>query len=182
MSVLNVDELRQRVDAGESFEYLPFYGHQPHPRGELTRSCLSQWFDAPFEIGGHKYLTAEHYMMAEKARLFADDVIEQKILEAPTPADAKRLGRKVRGFDAGTWSGHRFDIVVAGNVAKFSSTPALRRFLVETGDRVLVEASPVDRIWGVGLALDDPRVNDPRGWDGLNLLGFALMAARSEVQ
>ncbi len=179
---MTVDSLRSRIDGGESFEYLAFYGHRAHRRNELTRSCMSQWFASPFAIDGMTYQTAEHYMMAEKARLFGDEAFARRIIESASPADAKRLGRQVRGFEADVWSRHRFDIVVAGNIAKFSSTDPLKAFLLETGDKVLVEASPTDRIWGVGLALDAPEVTDPHAWQGLNLLGFALMAARQALR
>jgi ribA/ribD-fused uncharacterized protein len=84
----------------------------------------------------------------------------------------------VRGFDEATWVAHRFDIVVRGNRAKFTQHPTLHEFLQNTAPRVLVEASPVDRIWGIGLAQDDPDAHDPNRWRGLNLLGFALMEVR----
>ncbi|MEU4646849.1 NADAR family protein [Nocardia fluminea] len=79
------------------------------------------------------------------------------------------------------WERARFGIVVAGSVAKFGQNDALRGYLVGTGARVLVEASPVDRIWGIGMAADDPGALDPGRWKGLNLLGFALMRAREEL-
>jgi ribA/ribD-fused uncharacterized protein len=87
----------------------------------------------------------------------------------------------VRGFDEGTWTAARFDIVVAASVAKFGQHPELGAFLLGTANRVLVEASPVDRVWGIGLAADDERAGDPYLWQGLNLLGFALMRAREEL-
>jgi ribA/ribD-fused uncharacterized protein len=68
--------------------------------------------------------------------------------------------------------------VIQGNLAKFSQNPLLERFLLETGTRVLVEAAPRDLIWGIGLGQNDPRAQDPATWQGLNLLGFALMEVR----
>lgn len=94
---------------------------------------------------------------------------------------AKAFGREVRGFDEKAWTEHRLEIVVAGNTAKFSQHEELGRFLVETGDRVLVEASPLDRVWGIGLTADDPRASDPAQWLGLNLLGVALTEVRSKL-
>lgn len=99
-------------------------------------------------------------------------------MAAPSPSAAKKLGRRVRGFDDATWNERRYSIVVRGNVAKFAQHPDLRDFLLGTKNRVLVEASPVDRIWGIGLAEDDERAVDPKQWQGLNLLGFALMKVR----
>lgn len=103
------------------------------------------------------------------------------MLEAPNPGAAKALGRQVRNFDEGVWLQQRFAIVVRGNRAKFSQHAALGKFLAQTAARVLVEASPVDRIWGIGLAQHDERATDPNAWQGLNLLGFALMQVRAEV-
>ncbi|GHC85370.1 hypothetical protein GCM10010349_70990 [Streptomyces flavofungini] len=163
-------------------EYLYFWGHAPRRDGALGASCFSQWWPSPFTADGVAYATAEHWMMARKARLFGDAEAERAALAARTPAEAKRAGRHVRDFDDQVWERERFGIVVEGSVRKFSSDGALRAYLVGTGDRVLVEASPVDRVWGVGLAADDPRIADPAGWRGLNLLGSALMEARERLR
>ncbi len=117
-------------------------------------------------------------MMAEKARLSSDHEFRDRLLLAPVPSAAKKLGRQVRGFDEALWAESRFAIIVRGNLAKFQQHPDLAAFLVATADRVLVEASPTDRIWGIGLAADAPHANDPEKWRGLNLLGFALMGGR----
>lgn len=121
-------------------------------------------------------------MMAEKARLFGDEDARGRILQAPGPNAAKRIGREIRGFDEEGWNGSRFDIVVRGSHAKFGQNPDLRSFLLGTGEQVLVEASPVDPIWGIGLAEDDPNAGHPEQWPGLNLLGFALMEARHRLR
>jgi len=118
-------------------------------------------------------------MMAEKARVFGDSESELRILSAPNPGAAKRFGREVRGFDQRIWDSRRWGIAIAGNLAKFTQNPKLSEFLLGTGRRVLVEASPVDSIWGVGLAVDDEGIENPEQWRGLNLLGFALMEVRS---
>jgi ribA/ribD-fused uncharacterized protein len=94
----------------------------------------------------------------------------------------KALGRGVRGFEELIWRQHRVSIVVEGNYAKFSQSEPLRDFLIGTKHRVLVEASPVDKIWGIGLAGDDPRAENPLEWRGLNLLGFALMDVRERLR
>ncbi|WP_069885782.1 NADAR family protein [Streptomyces luteocolor] len=180
-SVRSVEELVGAARAGERITYLYFWGHTPRRDGTPGPSCLSQWWPSPFTVDGVSYATAEHWMMAGKARLFGDADAERTVLAARTPAEAKNAGRLVRGFDEATWERERFGIVAEGSVHKFTSDPALREFLVGTGRRVLVEASPLDRVWGVGLAADDPRIGDPAKWRGPNLLGFALMEARERV-
>lgn len=177
----DVDALRARAAAGERFDYVCFWGHRPRADGAPSASCFSQWFASPFVVDGTRYATAEHWMMAGKARLFDDDVALAKVLANEDPGAAKAAGRGVRGFDEARWLAHRFDLVVEGNLAKFSQHADLRRFLQSTGDQVLVEASPVDAIWGIGLAAADPRAADPAQWTGLNLLGFALMVVRERL-
>ncbi|MBU6532699.1 NADAR family protein [Streptomyces sp. A108] len=171
-----------RVREGSRIKYLCFWGHRPLPDGRIGPGCLSQWWPSPFTVAGVEYATAEHWMMAGKARLFGDTGAERRVLAAGHPAEAKKAGRLVRGFDEAVWERERLGIVVAGSVHKFASDPALRRFLLDTGGRVLVEASPVDRVWGIGLSADDERARDPERWRGPNLLGFALMAARERLR
>ncbi len=120
-------------------------------------------------------------MMAEKARLFNDEPVLNRILKARSPGEAKKLGRLVKGFNEEKWSEHRFDIVCRANYAKFSQNPKLKQFLINTGTKVLVEASPVDKIWGVGLAATHDHIHNPRLWKGLNLLGYALMVVREPL-
>ena len=175
-----VADLCARFDAGEALEYVFFWGHRPGKNG-VTSSCFSQWYVAPFTVGGQTYPTAEHFMMAEKAALFGDEATRQEVLEATTPGAAKALGRRVQGFEEARWLEQRFPIVVRANEAKFSQNAELSDFLKQTGSRILVEASPVDRIWGIGLAGDDASVHDPHRWQGLNLLGFALMQVRQRL-
>ncbi len=129
----NRDELRRRWAAGEPFVFFLFYGHKPPIEG-VDASCLSQWFERTFEIDGIKYLTAEHWMMAEKARLFNDQPILDEILASPNPRAAKALGRKVRNFDDDVWNEHKFDIVKRGNLVKFQQHDDLKQFLLATAD------------------------------------------------
>lgn len=117
-------------------------------------------------------------MMGSKAMIFGDQDLYDDILANEDPAVAQKLGRRVRGFDQRIWEQRRFDVVVRGNLAKFSQDPSLENVLVETGDAVLVESSPKDEIWGIGLAEGHPDVKNPRRWRGYNLLGFALMRVR----
>ncbi|MDQ8707062.1 NADAR family protein [Streptomyces sp. LHD-70] len=181
-ALTELTELTERIARGERVKFLPFWGHAPRKDGRIGASCLSQWWPAPFEVDGVRYATAEHWMMAAKARLFDDAEAERKAITATSPAAAKKAGRLVRGFDEQLWQRERFSIVVEGSVHKFAAHEDLREFLLGTGKRVLVEASPVDRIWGIGLAADDPRAEDPARWRGTNLLGFALMEARGRLR
>jgi len=177
-----IEQLIHLADSGVVFKYLFFWGHTPDPEGKITKSCFSQWWDSPFEVDGHVFPTAEHYMMAAKARLFGDMETFDRILTASHPKQVKDLGRSVAGFDEAVWLEHRFEIVVAANEAKFRQNPGLSDFLLSTGERVLVEASPVDRIWGIGLASSDIHAGSPKDWNGLNLLGFALMEVRERIR
>ncbi len=177
----DVQALTEALAAGATASFLLFWGHRVPNSGAVTKSCFSQWFEAPFTVEGRRYPTAEHFMMAAKAALFGDDTRRAQILRAPTPGDAKKLGRRVANFDEAAWERERFTTVVAANLAKFSQNPALRAFLLDTGDQVLVEASPVDRVWGIGLAADHPDAAQPTRWPGLNLLGFALMEVRTRL-
>ncbi|MEU6374777.1 NADAR family protein [Streptomyces sp. NPDC046909] len=176
------DTLVRAVRAGARVKYLHFWGHRPRADGQLGSSCLSQWWPSPFEVAGVTYATAEHWMMAGKARLFGDAEAERQAVAARSPAQAKKIGRLVRGFDDAIWERERFGIVVEGSVHKFGSDLGLRAFLLGTGRRVLVEASPVDRVWGIGLAATDEAAADPERWRGPNLLGFALMEARERLR
>jgi ribA/ribD-fused uncharacterized protein len=175
-----LSDLRARFNAGEALKFLFFWGHKKNDQA-ISASCFSQWYEAPFELKGQHYATAEHYMMAEKAALFGDTKIREQILLAPNPGAAKALGRKVHNFDEPAWMKHRFAIVCKANHAKFAQNPPLHRFLANTGSRILVEASPVDAIWGIGLARDDKRAPNPNLWQGQNLLGFALMRVRDDL-
>ncbi|WP_245655206.1 NADAR family protein [Nocardia coubleae] len=177
----SVEELCAAVERGVVPKYLLFWGHRPRGDGTLGSGCLSQWWPAPFSVDGERFATAEHYMMWRKALLFGDFEAAERVLEVAHPAEAKKMGRLVRGFDQSIWEEARFDIVVAGSVAKFGSDAELRSYLVGTAGRVLVEASPMDRVWGIGLSAKDERAGDPTRWRGLNLLGFALMRAREEL-
>lgn len=161
-----------------SIKFLYFWGHQPAKDGSVTKSCFSQWWVSPFEIDGTFYSTAEHWMMACKARMFNDNTTLEKILKAATAPEAKKLGREVQHFDPQIWDKEKYNAVVKGNLAKFSSSKVLKEFLIKTGDQVIVEASPVDSIWGIGLAAEDVNAGNPSKWKGENLLGYALMEVR----
>lgn len=177
-----LEAIRRRFQRGERLKYLCFWGHQASDAYRVGKECLSQWYPAAFQVNGVRFPTTEHFMMHRKAKLFGDDAAAAAALDAASPAAVKAVGRAVRGFEQSKWDAHRFEIVVAGNLAKFSQSVALGDFLVATGERVLVEASPVDRVWGIGMAADDPHIENPLEWRGLNLLGFALMDVRAQLR
>lgn len=177
----SIDKLIHEVESGRAVKYLFFWGHQAQKDGSIGQGCLSQWWPVSFEVDGQVYASAEHFMMAEKARLFGDEAICRQVLMARSPAEAKALGRKIMHFDDAIWNRERFDIVVRGNVAKFSQHDDLKQYLLNTKQRILVEASPVDTIWGIGLSKEASKVQDPSEWRGINLLGFALMEARDRI-
>ncbi|HEY0637411.1 MAG TPA: NADAR family protein [Pseudonocardiaceae bacterium] len=168
--------------AGVPLDLLFFWGHTP--RGGVVAGpwFLSQWWRSEFTVDGVRYGSAEQFMMAGKARLFRDDETLALLLAADDPREVKALGRRVRGFDEATWAAGRFDLVVRGNVAKFAADDTLRDYLLGTGDQVIVEASPEDRVWGIGLTAADERAATPSRWRGENLLGFALMEARARLR
>jgi ribA/ribD-fused uncharacterized protein len=159
-----------------------FWGHKPSADGSITKSCFSQWWYSPFTVDGKTYPTAEHWMMAGKATLFGDTKIEKEILASPDPNSVKALGRKVANFNQDTWNTHKMEIVTLGNYHKFTQHPDLKTFLLNTGDKVLVEASPMDRVWGIGIGEKNENAHIPANWKGQNLLGYALMAVRDQLK
>ena len=141
----------------------------------------SQWFKSDFVIDGITYNCCEQFMMAEKARVFGDPLAETNILATQNPGTQKSLGRQVRHFDPEVWNGVCRGIVYRANVAKYEQDPELNHALLETGDRTLVEASPSDRIWGIGLHQTHPDAQNPAKWRGRNWLGIAITQARDEI-
>jgi len=172
---------RARIRDGQNFTYLPFYGHTAEP-GRITNAVYSQFYPVEFQIDSVSYRWAEQWMMAAKARLFGDQEALAAILRADEPFACKKIGRTVRNYDDGQWNAARFDLVVAGNIAKFSQSQPLREHLLGSDDAILVEAAPRDKIWGIGLGRENPAVHDPLRWRGRNLLGFALVKVRAVLR
>lgn len=183
VSARTLEALLEEMSGGLVPSWLFFWGHTPPKDGSVGKACFSQWWCGhPFEEDENHYQTAEHYMMAGKARLFGDSEALHAILTAENPAVAKKLGRTVRGFSDEKCLAARWSIVVRGNYLKFSQHPDLAGFLTQTGQRILVEASPYDRIWGIGLGKASSDIENPAKWKGLNLLGFALMEVRAQLE
>jgi ribA/ribD-fused uncharacterized protein len=174
----NLSWLINKFDWGEALKFIFFWGHSNKSNERVGKFSFSQWFELPFIVDGTTFKTAEHWMMAKKALLFADSNTYQRIITAESPREAKELGRHVLGFDEQVWNLNKYDIVVKGNLHKFNQHPAFADFLINTEDRILVEASPVDKIWGIGLSKDHEHIDNPYFWSGENLLGFALMEVR----
>ncbi len=173
----------EQQKAGKKFEFVFFWeaGKNTKLLENPTKNCLSQWAMCNFEVDGVTYNCAEQYMMAEKARIFGDEEVRAQILATDSPETIKKLGREVKGFDSEVWNQHKFNVVVKGNLAKFSQNPPLMEFLKKTGSAVLVEASPYDKVWGIGMKEGDKDIEDAEKWFGINLLGFALMVVRDQL-
>jgi len=170
--------LKKRYGAGKADKILLFWGHQKE--AQIGPSCLSQWYPSVF-TESERYVCAEQYMMAKKAECFGDAEILEKILAAKDPKKMKDLGRRVRDFDADFWDEIKFGVVLNANYLKFSQNEDLREFLLSTRDKILVEASPHDKIWGIGMSANEQNAQNPVKWRGQNLLGFALMRVRDEI-
>lgn len=139
---------------------------------------FSQWHPSPFEIDGTIYTCAEQYMMEQKALFFKDEESALKIMGTKNPKTQKSYGRKVKNFDADKWSEVAYNIVLVGNIAKFGQNENLYKFLVESEGTEIVEASPFDVIWGIGLGEYDELAFDKKTWKGKNLLGKVLDETR----
>ena len=161
-------------------DFVFFWGHEDRGKG-LTKVCLSQWYQCPFVVEGQYYNCTEQYMMAEKARIFGDVAIRAKILAASDPSVIKKLGRLVSNFDAEVWDEKCIEVVYNGNLNKFGQNKKLKEYLLSTGKSTFVEASPYDKIWGVGKSVDEEDINIPHFWKGENRLGFILMEVRETL-
>ena len=146
-------------------------------------SCLCQWHTSYFtDEDNVEYNCTGQYMMAHKAKLFKDNDMYQAIMRSTCPKEMQQLGHKVRNFDSKSWDKMKVDIAVHGSILKFMQNNWMMHNLLDTEDRVIVEASPHDIIWGVGLRETDPKILDPNKWQGQNLLGQTLMRTRSYIR
>jgi ribA/ribD-fused uncharacterized protein len=176
--------VQDKFDRNEKLDYLFFWGHT-QKGSAIDKSCLSQWFYAPFahpfehEI---TFQTAEHFMMYKKAIVFNDMQAAEDILKAQTPKEAKAIGRRVKGFNDEVWNEVSFNMVVNVNLCKFMENEHLKEFLLNTGDKIIIEASPYDKVWGIGMSVANPTVENPHTWLGQNKLGYALMKTRDLIR
>lgn len=137
----------------------------------------SQWIESPFEEFGIEFNCAEQFMMAAKAKVFDDDDSYHAIMATLIPSEQKALGRKVKRFKANVWSAIAKDYVTLGNVNKFEQNKEFNDFLYEKKDKYFVEASPYDRVWGIGMSENNPLIHNPENWQGLNWLGECINEA-----
>ncbi|MDN3019940.1 NADAR family protein [Paenibacillus sp. BSR1-1] len=179
--IYSIEDLINVYEKGERRKFIFFWGHTPLPDGSINQSCFSQWWNCHFVVDGESYSCAEQFMMAEKARLFGDKAMLKAIMNARHPKEMKDFGRLVKSFNWAIWESRCYEIVKRGNFAKFEQNSDLWNYMKTTKNRILVEASPVDPIWGIGLAKDNPDVENPLKWKGRNLLGFALTEVRDQL-
>ena len=168
------------VDSYFYDDFIYFWKHDEE-KDKITKACLSQWYPSTFIVDGVTYNCAEQYMMAEKARIFGDEATRAKILATSDPSAIKKLGRLVSNFDAEVWDEKCIEVVYNGNLNKFGQNKKLKEYLLSTGKSTFVEASPYDKIWGVGKSVDEEDINIPHFWKGENRLGFILMEVRETL-
>lgn len=174
--------LTGKFERGEPLDYIFF----SDPLGKTSKQndafILSQWYYSTFSVNEIVFKSAGHWMMARKAILFGDRESFKKIIDADRLEDVKFLGRNIKRFEDVKWSEWKYEIVREGNFHKFNQNKKLRTYLLNTKDAVLAEANISDRVWGIGLSADSRLVRNPYAWNGLNLLGFALMEIREYLR
>lgn len=175
----NANFLIKERSKGKRRDIIYFWGGKK--KTALGKEVFSQWYMSEFRENQYTYCCMEQYMMAKKAKLFGDTEIEQEIMQATSPGRIKSLGRKVRNFDEKIWNRFKSLIVMTGNYYKFLQVKNLRNILLGTKDAILVETSPHDQIWGIGMSEQEAVRSDISKWRGSNLLGFALMNVRDEI-
>ena len=153
-------------------EQFEFFWHGP----------FSQWHPCKFNVNGVEYISAEQYMMAQKALLFGDTDTHALIMAETDQKEIKKYGRLVSNFNKDDWDKNRFTIVLTASIAKFTQNADLKKILMDTELKTLVEASPFDAIWGIKMASDDYRATDRSKWKGINLLGQALTMTREYIK
>lgn len=143
---------------------------------------FSQWYHSPFKYYGLDFSCCEQFMMVSKALIFYDQVSAEAILKEKQPSSQKSLGRAIKNFNEKIWDENKLNVVFLGNYLKFNSSDELKEILLSTGDALLVEASPFDKIWGIGLSMSDLRKDNESLWRGQNLLGICLTGVREKIK
>lgn len=158
-----------------------------HSEDEKPYGCFSNWYKRDFACFGlfygeaKKYNCMEQYMMYQKATLFDDQEIADKIMETTDPGEIKALGRQIKNFNSKVWDAYKIQIVRAGLSAKFVTHADLADILVSTGDAILAEGAAGDKVWGTGLNNKNTEATPVSEWPGQNLLGWLLMQVRDEI-
>ena len=153
----------------------PFFFYSHRKKG----GEFSQFYPSKFQVNGYKYCCAEQYMMAQKAKLMGDRASFSKIMNEKNPMKIKSLGRRITPWNEKKWQKNRFKIVLEGNMHKFEQNPRLAKKLKGTGTRTIAEASPKDKVWGIGISFKDATAG--KSWKGMNLLGKVLMKVRKKM-
>jgi ribA/ribD-fused uncharacterized protein len=166
-----VNTVKKQFNSKKRLDYVFFW----------SSGCFNQWYGSNFIADGNKYNCAEQYMMAQKALVFDDQKIFKRILSSYDPKQIKALGREVKGFNSNKWDSVKYSIVLNGNFYKFTQNEEIKEELISTKNKILVEASPYDKIWGIGLSDEDKNIENPNYWKGQNMLGFALMEVRDNI-
>ena len=143
---------------------------------------LSQWHIVNFNVDNYIYNCCEQFMMHRKALLMGDTFAAEIILGEKNPAQHQTLGRQIQNFNQELWDSYKYNIVLQGNRARFHQSPQCRELLLATGDKLIVEASPYDKVWGIGKGASDPDIMDETKWNGQNLLGKVLTQVREEIK
>lgn len=144
-------------------------------------SVFSQWYPCKFMVDDIPYTSSEQYMMHQKAVLMDDKESAEIILALHEPAEIKKVGRNVQNFNQELWESRCLDVVEKGNMEKFSQNEELKKKLFDTYPKTLVEASPIDTIWGIGLSEKDRRAWNRETWRGQNHLGEILTKVRDKL-
>lgn len=155
-----------------------FWGHT----SDDDYCFFSNWSEYPVWADDFIFPTAEHFLMHSKAMMMGDTAAALAIMKAKTPKEAKALGRRVKNFNEKLWNSKREEVMVDGLKRKIAWTTSIHGSLQSTGDRIIAEASPYDRIWGIGISKDNPRALYMSAWPGTNLLGKAWMRVRDELR
>ena len=158
-----------------------FFGHT-NTTGKVNQTCFSNFYPAQFVYKGYNFPTSEHALMASKAMVFWDTVRFQMIVKSDTPSSAKQYGRKVEGYTDSIWAACRYQIMTDILIEKFTQNDLMCEYLLSTGEEILVETSPYDKVWGIGMGQENRAWVDQKLWKGQNLLGFALMDTRRALQ
>lgn len=174
-----VNNLIEKFNSKQQLDYVFFWQAD---KNVLSTGCFSQWQKSNFIVEDRHYSSAEQYMMGQKALLFNDFETMEKILSTTNPKQIKALGREVKNFNANEWDNAKYSVVLNGNFYKFTQNEEMLKILISTENKILVEASPFDKIWGIGLSEDEENVDNPNHWKGQNLLGFALMEVRDAIK
>ncbi|WP_093024289.1 NADAR family protein [Pustulibacterium marinum] len=177
----SVEWLKEQLVNDEVKDFLLFEGKTTTHPTEVDERCLSRKYESSFKVNGIVYKTAEHWMMAQRARLFHEDKLAEAIIAADSIQKVQQLSREVNDKNEVIWKERRFDLAVEGNIHKFSQNPELKRFLLNTDEDVLVEANKNESVWGIGMGVENPKATEVFQWKGRNLLGFALMEVRDRL-